>query len=237
MALLKVENLVTKYKEVVAVDDISFEVNEGEIVALIGSNGAGKSTTLMTISGWLKAASGKIVFDGEEIQNRPMHEIVERGISQCPEGRRIFGDMTVEENLLMGYYSSRAKKKEADAMERVFSLFPILKERRKQIGNTLSGGQQQMLAIGRALMGTPKLIMLDEPSLGLAPIIVEQVFEILEEIHKNGTTILLVEQNARAALSIADHAYVLEVGKISFSGTGKQLLNDPAVMKAYLGAK
>lgn len=237
MALLKVENLVTKYKEVVAVDDISFEVNQGEIVALIGSNGAGKSTTLMTVSGWLKAASGKIIFDGEEIQNRPMHEIVERGISQCPEGCRIFGDMTVEENLLMGYYSSRAKKKEADAMERIFSLFPILKERRKQIGNTLSGGQQQMLAIGRALMGTPKLIMLDEPSLGLAPIIVEQVFEILEEIHKNGTTILLVEQNARAALSIADHAYVLEVGKISFSGTGKQLLNDPAVMTAYLGAK
>ncbi len=235
MALLKVDNLVTKYKEVVAVDDISFEVNEGEIVALIGANGAGKSTTLMTISGWLKAASGKITFDGQEIQNRPMHEIVERGIRQCPEGRRIFGDMTVEENLLMGYYSSRSQKKEADALERIFALFPILKERRKQIGSTLSGGQQQMLAIGRALMGTPKLIMLDEPSLGLAPIIVEQVFDILKEIHENGTTILLVEQNARAALSIADHAYVLEVGKISHSGTGQQLLTDPAVMKAYLG--
>ena len=237
MALLKVENLVTKYKEVVAVDDISFEVNQGEIVALIGANGAGKSTTLMTISGWLKAASGRIIFNGEDIQNRPMHEIVEKGICQCPEGRRIFSEMTVEENLLMGYYSSRAEKKPEEAMERVFSLFPILKERRKQIGSTLSGGQQQMLAIGRALMGRPKLLMLDEPSLGLAPIIVEQVFDILQEIHKSGTTILLVEQNARAALSIADQAYVLEVGKITFSGTGKELLDNPIVKKAYLGAK
>lgn len=237
MALLKVENLTTKYKEVVAVENISFEINEGEIVALIGANGAGKSTTLMTLSGWLKSSTGIITFNGKQIQNKSMHEIVEMGISQCPEGRRIFSDMSVEENLMMGYYTNRTKGKSNEAMDYVFSLFPILKERRNQIGSTLSGGQQQMLAIGRALMGKPKLLMLDEPSLGLAPIIVEKVFQTLSEVHKNGTTILLVEQNARAALTIADRAYVMEVGNITSSGTGKELLNNPEIKRAYLGKK
>ena len=237
MALLKVENLTTKYKEVVAVENISFEINEGEIVALIGANGAGKSTTLMTLSGWLKSSAGVITFNGKQIQNKSMHGIVEMGISQCPEGRRIFSDMSVEENLMMGYYTNRAKGKSTEAMDYVFSLFPILKERRNQIGSTLSGGQQQMLAIGRALMGKPKLLMLDEPSLGLAPIIVEKVFQTLSEVHKNGTTILLVEQNARAALTIADRAYVMEVGNITSSGTGKELLNNPEIKRAYLGKK
>jgi len=237
MSLLQIENLVTKYGQVVALDGISLEVNEGEIVALIGSNGAGKSTTLMTISGWVKSASGKIKFDGKEIQGHPMHKIVEAGICQCPEGRRIFSEMSVEENLLMGYYSSRKENKAAEAMERVFDLFPILKERRKQEGSTLSGGQQQMLAIGRALMSKPRLLMLDEPSLGLAPLLVEKVFETIQAIHNTGTTVLLVEQNARAALSIANRGYVMEVGSITLQGTGRELLKNDAVRKAYLGGK
>ena len=235
MSLLQIDKLVTKYGQVVALDGISLEVNEGEIVALIGSNGAGKSTTLMTISGWVKSSGGKIFFDGKEIQGHPMHKIVEAGICQCPEGRRIFSEMSVEENLLMGYYSSRKENKAAEAMERVFDLFPILKERRKQEGSTLSGGQQQMLAIGRALMSKPRLLMLDEPSLGLAPLLVEKVFETIKAIHNTGTTILLVEQNARAALSIADRAYVMEVGNITVQGRGRELLKNDAVRKAYLG--
>ena len=237
MSLLKIDKLVTKYGQVVALDGISLEVNEGEIVALIGSNGAGKSTTLMTISGWVKSAGGKIFFDGKEIQGHPMHKIVEAGICQCPEGRRIFSEMSVEENLLMGYYSSRKENKAAEAMERVFDLFPILKERRKQEGSTLSGGQQQMLAIGRALMSKPRLLMLDEPSLGLAPLLVEKVFETIKAIHNTGTTILLVEQNARAALSIADRGYVMEVGNITVEGRGRELLKNDAVRRAYLGGK
>ncbi len=237
MSLLQIDNLVTKYGQVVALDGISLEVNEGEIVALIGSNGAGKSTTLMTISGWVKSSSGKIKFDGKEIQGQPMHKIVEAGICQCPEGRRIFSEMSVEENLLMGYYSSRKENKAAEAMERVFDLFPILKERRKQEGSTLSGGQQQMLAIGRALMSKPRLLMLDEPSLGLAPLLVEKVFETIQAIHDTGTTVLLVEQNARAALSIANRGYVMEVGSISVTGSGRELLKNDAVRKAYLGGK
>ncbi len=237
MSLLQIDKLVTKYGQVVALDGISLDVNEGEIVALIGSNGAGKSTTLMTISGWVKSAGGKITFDGKEIQGQPMHKIVEAGLSQCPEGRRIFSEMSVEENLLMGYYSSRKEKKAEQAMERVFDLFPILKERRKQEGSTLSGGQQQMLAIGRALMSKPRLLMLDEPSLGLAPLLVEKVFETIKAIHDTGTTVLLVEQNARAALSIADRAYVMEVGHITVQGTGRELLKNDVVRKAYLGGK
>jgi branched-chain amino acid transport system ATP-binding protein len=235
MSLLKIDSLVTKYGQVVAVDGISLNVDEGEIVALIGSNGAGKSTTLMTISGWLKPASGKIVFDGQEIQGHPMHKIVENGICQCPEGRRIFSELSVEENLLMGYYSSRKEGKSREAMKKVFELFPILEERRNQEGSTLSGGQQQMLAIGRALMSKPRLLMLDEPSLGLAPLLVEKVFETIKEIHKSGTTILLVEQNARVALSVADRCYVLEVGKITLEGAGKDMLNNDEIRKAYLG--
>jgi branched-chain amino acid transport system ATP-binding protein len=235
MILLKIDHLVSKYGQVVALDGISLEVHEGEIVALIGSNGAGKSTTLMTISGWVSPSSGKIFFNNKEIQGQPMHKVVEAGISQCPESRRIFGEMTVEENLLMGYYSSRKQRKSSEAMKMVFDLFPILEERRKQDGSTLSGGQQQMLAIGRALMGQPKLLMLDEPSLGLAPLMVEKVFDTIKTIHKNGTTILLVEQNARAALSIADRAYVMEVGNITLEGKGKELLHNDEVRKAYLG--
>jgi branched-chain amino acid transport system ATP-binding protein len=237
MTLLKIEDLVTQYGQVVALDGISLEVNEGEIVALIGGNGAGKTTTLMTISGWLRPSSGRIMFDGQEIQGLPMHKVVARGIQQCPEGRRIFRELTVEENLLMGYYTCRREGKPKEAMRTVFELFPILEERLSQIGSTLSGGQQQMLAIGRALMGKPKLLMLDEPSLGLAPLLVEKVFETIVRIHEEGTTILLVEQNARAALSIADRAYVLEVGKIGLEGTGRELLNDEAVKKAYLGGR
>lgn len=237
MSLLQIDQLVTKYGQVVALDGISLDVNEGEIVALIGSNGAGKSTTLMTISGWVKASSGKIRFDGKDILGHPMHKIVEAGVSQCPEGRRIFAEMSVEENLLMGYYSSRKESKVQERMEIVFDLFPILKERRKQEGSTLSGGQQQMLAIGRALMSKPRLLMLDEPSLGLAPLLVEKVFEVIKQIHLTGTTVLLVEQNARAALSIADRAYVMEVGSITVEGKGRELLKNDVVRKAYLGGK
>ncbi len=237
MSLLKIENLVTKYGEVVALDGISLEVNQGEVVALIGSNGAGKSTTLMTISGWVRSSQGRIIFEDKEIHRLPMHKIVELGIVQCPEGRGLFGEMTVEENLLMGYYSNRKQGNPHKTMEKVFHLFPILKERLKQEASTLSGGQQQMLSIGRALMATPKLLMLDEPSLGLAPLLVEKVFETIQQIHAEGTTILLVEQNARAALSIADRAYVMEVGKIALEGSGKELLNNDAVRKAYLGGR
>lgn len=237
MSLLKIENLVTKYGEVIALDGISLEVHQGEIVALIGSNGAGKSTTLMTISGWVRPSQGKVIFEDKEIQKLPMHKIVDLGIIQCPEGRRLFGEMTIEENLLMGYYTNRKQGNPYQRMEKVFELFPILKERLKQDASTLSGGQQQMLAIGRALMAAPKLLMLDEPSLGLAPLLVEKVFETIQRIHEAGTTILLVEQNARAALSIADRAYVLEVGRISLEGSGKELLNNDEVRKAYLGGR
>jgi branched-chain amino acid transport system ATP-binding protein len=237
MSMLKINNLITKYGSVLAVDDISLEVNKGEIVALIGGNGAGKTTTLMTISGWVKATGGSIQFEDEEILGLPMHTIVERGISQCPEGRRIFGEMNVEENLMMGFYANRNMGNLDEVKKRVFDLFPVLEERLKQEGSTLSGGQLQMLAIGRALMGNPKLMMLDEPSLGLAPLLVEKVFETIDRIHKAGTTILLVEQNARAALSIADRAYVLEVGKITLQGTGQELLRNDEIKKAYLGGR
>jgi branched-chain amino acid transport system ATP-binding protein len=235
MAMLKIDNLVTKYGAVVALNGISLEVNKGEIVALIGGNGAGKSTMLMTISGWVKAAGGGILFEDEEILGLPMHKIVQKGISQCPEGRRIFGEMNVEENLMMGFYANRKTGDLDEAKKKVFELFPILEERLKQESSTLSGGQLQMLAIGRALMGNPKLLMLDEPSLGLAPLLVEKVFETIDRIHKTGTTILLVEQNARAALSIVDRAYVMEVGNITLQGTGKELLRNDEVRKAYLG--
>jgi branched-chain amino acid transport system ATP-binding protein len=237
MSLLKVEDLVTKYGEIPAVKGISFEVNEGEIVALIGANGAGKSTTLLTISGALKPASGKVLFDGKEIQGTPAHQIANLGIMQCPEGKRIFATMTVEENLLLGYYSRRKKGQPREAMSTVFKLFPRLEERIHQRSGTLSGGERQMLAMGRALMAQPRLLMLDEPSLGLAPILVESVLDTIKQINNEGTTVLLVEQNARAALSMADRAYVLEVGDISMEGTGQQLLNDERVQSAYLGGQ
>jgi branched-chain amino acid transport system ATP-binding protein len=237
MSLLQVEDLVTEYGGIPALKGISFRVDEGEIVSLIGANGAGKSTTLMTVSGALKPSKGRIIFDGKEIQGRPSHEIVNLGIMQCPEGRRLFTTMTVEENLLLGAYSRRNEGDPSEAMRRVFKLFPVLEERRRQSSGTLSGGERQMLAMGRALMAKPRLMMLDEPSLGLAPILVESVLDTIKQINQDGITILLVEQNARAALSMADRAYALEVGAIAFEGTGQELLRDERVLKAYLGGR
>ena len=232
--MLKAEDLNVYYGPIHAVKGVSFEVNDGEVVTLIGANGAGKSTSLKTVSGLMRSRGGKIEFMGKSIANTPAHKIVELGIAHVPEGRRIFTSMTVEENLDMGAFTVRGGNIEADK-ERVFEQFPRLKERRKQIAGTLSGGEQQMLAMGRALMSHPKLLMLDEPSMGRAPILVEQVFDIISALHKAGTTILLVEQNAEMALSIADRAYVMETGRITLSGTGKELAASEEVQKAYLG--
>ena len=232
--LLQVENLNVYYGSIHAIKGISFQVNEGEIVTLIGANGGGKSTTLNTIAGLLKPKSGSVTFDGKLISGMTANKIVPLGMALCPEGRRIFQHMTVRENLEMGGYS-RPKNEIDDSIEQVFQRFPRLKERRRQIAGTLSGGEQQMLAISRALMSKPKLMMLDEPSMGLAPILVDQIFDIIKELHKAGTTILLVEQNARKALQVADRAYVLETGSITLSGTGAELANSDAVKKAYLG--
>lgn len=231
--ILKIEDLQVNYGGIEAVKGISFEVQEGQIVTLIGSNGAGKSSTLRTISGLVKPSGGKIMFAGEDITGKDPTQIVTQGVTLVPEGRRIFPDMTVLENLKIGAYL-RKDDLSAD-IEWVFGLFPRLKERSWQAGGTLSGGEQQMLAMGRALMSKPKLLMLDEPSMGLAPILVEQIFDIIRELHAAGTTILLVEQNAQAALSVADRAYVLETGRITLSGTGKELMASDAVRKAYLG--
>ena len=232
--ILKVDNLNVYYGAIHAIKGISFEVNEGEVVTLIGANGAGKSTTLQTISGLLHSHTGSIEFCGENISHLPSYKIVEKGLAQVPEGRRIFLQMTVQENLEMGAYTQNNSGVDAD-LDAVYERFPRLRERRRQIAGTLSGGEQQMLAIGRALMSHPKLLMLDEPSMGLAPILVEQIFDIIRELHKSGTTILLVEQNAQMALSVADRAYVLETGKITLSGTGAELAASDAVRKAYLG--
>ncbi len=232
--ILKVDNINVYYGSIHAIKGISFHVDEGEIVTLIGANGAGKSTTLQTISGLLRSKTGSIEFCGENITRLPPHKIVERGLAQVPEGRRIFLQMTVQENLDMGAYTQSGSGVDAE-LEKVFAQFPRLAERRKQIAGTLSGGEQQMLAMGRALMSRPKLLMLDEPSMGLAPILVEQIFEIIQKLHANGTTILLVEQNAQMALSVADRAYVMETGTITLSGTGKELAESDQVRKAYLG--
>ena len=232
--ILKVDDINVYYGSIHAIKGISFEVEEGEIVTLIGANGAGKSTTLNTISGLLHSATGSVTFMGENLGKVPCHKIVSRGLALVPEGRRVFLQMTVQENLEMGAYTRGARVPEAD-LEKVFAQFPRLKERRRQVAGTLSGGEQQMLAMGRALMSSPRLLMLDEPSMGLAPILVEQIFDIIQELHRSGTTILLVEQNAQAALSVADRGYVLETGKIVTSGTGKELLSSPAIKKAYLG--
>ena len=233
-AILKVDDINVYYGSIHAIKGVSFEVNEGEIVTLIGANGAGKSTTLNTISGLLHSKTGSGTFMGENLGKVPCHKIVSKGLALVPEGRRVFLQMTVQENLEMGAFTQGSKTLDDD-LERVYTQFPRLKERMKQVAGTLSGGEQQMLAMGRALMSHPKLLMLDEPSMGLAPILVEQIFDIIRELHKAGTTILLVEQNAQAALSVADRGYVLETGKIVTSGTGAELLSSPAIKKAYLG--
>ena len=236
MALLEVQNLEVSYGVIRAIKDISFEVNEGEIVTLIGANGAGKTTTMQSTVGLIPKRSGKVIFNGEDITKTPCHKVVKLGMTQVPEGRRIFGELTVYENLLMGAYSVKSKKADFKAdLERVYARFPRLAERKNQVAGTLSGGEQQMLAMGRALMSRPKLLMLDEPSMGLSPLLVDQVFEIIKEINKDGTTILLVEQNAGKSLAISDRAYVLENGKIVLSGTGKELSESEMVKKAYLG--
>ena len=234
MSMLKVEDLHVYYGSIHAIKGISFEVNEGEIVTLIGANGAGKSTTLNTITGLLKPRSGSVAFEEHNIVGVPPHKIVSHGLALCPEGRRVFLQMTVQENLEMGGYTRPSGEIEASIAD-VYERFPRLKERYKQTAGTLSGGEQQMLAMGRALMSKPKLLMLDEPSMGLAPILVEQIFDIIKELHRAGTTILLVEQNAQMALSVADRAYVLETGTVSMSGSAKDLLTDGRVQKAYLG--
>ena len=232
--ILKADDINVYYGSIHAVKGISFEVNQGEIVTLIGANGAGKSTTLNTVAGLLHNRSGSVTFMGESLSKVPSHKIVSRGLALVPEGRRVFLQMTVQENLEMGAYTQSGATLNTD-LDRIFQLFPRLMERRRQIAGTLSGGEQQMLAMGRALMSHPKLLMLDEPSMGLAPILVEQIFEIIQNLHAAGTTILLVEQNAQAALSVADRGYVLETGRIVTSGTGKELLESSAIKKAYLG--
>jgi len=233
--LLKVDNLNTFYGKIHALKGISIEVNEGEIVTLIGANGAGKSTTLKTISGQLAPKEGTIVYNGEAIQGKPTHVVTAKGVIQVPEGRRIFPRMTVKENLEMGAFLRKDKDEIAADLDRVFELFPRMKERIAQKGGTLSGGEQQMLAMGRGIMSSPKLLMLDEPSMGLAPVVVELIFETIGKLHAAGIPILLVEQNAHMALSIADRGYVLETGAIKLQGTGTDLLNNEAVRKAYLG--
>lgn len=231
--MLKIKDLVVSYGGIEAVKSISFDVPEGEIVTLIGANGAGKSTTLRTIAGLVKPKSGSIMFDGEELIGKSTEDIVKRGITLSPEGRHVFPDMTVLENLKVGAYTR--KDKYNDDIELIYTLFPRLKERHWQLAGTLSGGEQQMLAIGRAMMAKPKLLMLDEPSLGLAPLVVKGIFDIIQELNKQGVTILLVEQNANMALHVADNGYVLETGTISMKGTGSELLQNESVKEAYLG--
>lgn len=218
-----------------ALKGISFEVNQGEIVTLIGANGAGKTTTMQSVMGLIPSRSGSVVYDGHDITKTPAHSIVHLGMTQVPEGRRVFQELTVYENLLMGAYIEKDSKKVKAAIEEIYDRFPRLGERKNQIAGTLSGGEQQMLAMGRALMSKPKLLMLDEPSMGLSPLLVDQVFAIIQEIHKSGTTILLVEQNANKSLAISDRAYVLETGNIVLTGTGKELLASEEIKKAYLG--
>ena len=232
--MLTVNNINVYYGNIHAIKGISFDVNDGEIVTLIGANGAGKSTILKTVSGLLRARTGDILFEGQDIHATAPHKIVGLGLAHVPEGRRVFARMTVEENLEMGAFTQPTGRVD-DSLANVYERFPRLKERRRQVAGTLSGGEQQMLAMGRALMSRPKLLMLDEPSMGLAPILVQQIFNIILELHEHGTTILLVEQNARMALSIATRGYVLETGNIVLQGTGQELLESPAVKKAYLG--
>ena len=233
--MLKITDLHVRYGMIEAIKGISFEVNDGEIVTLIGSNGAGKTTTMHAISGLLKPASGSITLDGVELTKTPAHKIVTMGLAQVPEGRRVFAQQTVEENLLLGAYFRKDKDGINADMNKAFELFPRLMERRHQLAGTLSGGEQQMLAMARALMSKPRIMLMDEPSMGLSPLLVKEIFRIIQDINKQGTTVLLVEQNAKMALAIADRAYVLETGKITLEGTGKELAADERVRKAYLG--
>ena len=233
--MLKVNDLKVRYGMIEAIKGISFEVADGQIVTLIGANGAGKTTTMHTISGLIRAASGSIELDGKDITKIPAHKIVEMGIAQCPERRRVFALQSVEDNLLLGAYSRKDKEGIAKDLKNVYSLFPRLLERKQQLAGTLSGGEQQMLAMGRALMAKPKIMLLDEPSMGLSPLLVREIFDIIKDINSQGVTILLVEQNAKMALSIADRAYVIETGRIVMSGTGEELLNSEDIKKAYLG--
>lgn len=235
MAMLEVKGLQVYYGMIQALKDVSFEVNQGEVIALIGANGAGKTTTLHTVTGLLPAKQGSIVFEGTDITKMPAHKIVEMGIAHVPEGRRVFAQLSVYENLIMGAYTRKDKKEIAENLENVYRRFPRLRERKTQRAGTLSGGEQQMLAMGRALMSNPKMIVMDEPSMGLSPIFVNEIFDIIEKVSASGTTVLLVEQNAKKALSIADRAYVLETGNIVLSGDAKVLMNDDSIKKAYLG--
>lgn len=235
MALLEVKNLEVYYGVIKALQNISFEVNEGEVVALIGANGAGKTTTLHTITGLLEAKGGSVMYEGVDITKIPAHKIVSMGMAHVPEGRRVFANLSVLQNLKMGAYTRKDKEEINESLEKVFERFPRLLERKNQMAGTLSGGEQQMLAIGRALMSKPKIILMDEPSMGLSPIYVNEVFEIIKKVSSDGTTVLLVEQNAKKALSIANRAYVIETGNIVLSGDAKDLLNNDDIKKAYLG--
>ena len=235
MAMLEVKDLQVYYGVIQALKGISFEVNQGEVIALIGANGAGKTTTLQTLTGIIPAKSGSISFEGRDITKVPAHKIVEMGMAHVPEGRRVFAEMSVYENLLMGAYTRKDKNEISQSLANVYKRFPRLEERKNQRAGTLSGGEQQMLAMGRALMSKPRIILMDEPSMGLSPIFVEEIFKIIQEISAAGTTVLLVEQNAKKALSIADRAYVLETGNIVLSGDAKELMNNESIKKAYLG--
>ena len=235
MAMLEVKNLEVYYGVIQAIKGISFEVNEGEVIALIGANGAGKTTTLQTITGMLQPKAGEIIFEGKDISKIPGHKIVSMGMAHVPEGRRVFAELSVYENLKLGAYTRKDKKEIEETLARVYKSFPRLEERKNQLAGTLSGGEQQMLAMGRALMSKPKIILMDEPSMGLSPILVEEIFHIIREISAGGTTVLLVEQNAKKALAIADRAYVLETGNIVLSADAKEMMNNDSIKKAYLG--
>ncbi len=235
MAMLEIKDLEVYYGMIQAIKGISFQVNEGEVIALIGANGAGKTTILHTVTGLLSPKCGSVLFEGKDITKVPAHKIVSLGMAHVPEGRRVFAELTVYENLKMGAYTRKDKNELEQTLESVYQRFPRLRERKNQLAGTLSGGEQQMLAMGRALMSHPKIILMDEPSMGLSPILVNQIFDIIEEVSKSGTTVLLVEQNAKKALAIADRAYVLETGKIVLEGDADQLMNDDSIKKAYLG--
>ena len=235
MALLEVNNLKVSYGLIQAIKDVSFSVEEGQIVTLIGANGAGKTTIMHAVCGLIPKRGGRVIFDGRDITNTAPHKLVPMGIAQVPEGRRIFQELTVEENLRLGAFTRSDSREIAETLEKMYQRFPILKQRSKQVAGTLSGGEQQMLAMSRALMSHPRLLLLDEPSMGLSPLYVSTVFDMIRQVNEEGTTVLLVEQNARKALAIADRAYVLEIGNIAASGTGAELLNDDSIRRAYLG--